>query len=506
MTARKLLRAGGRSSKGPLQIDKKDLEKIDTEEIWAGYNTLDDDFQSMQMAELFYGRYAKPRTVGAGDAMRIIGGVLLYQDRTEIKLGCPVSTKGGRFDSLHFPKDFCTQAKNVNAYGVDPMFAATRLNNDEQEPLLYEPKLGQFKGVFYNTTTELSATNTPYAFYRDEELGGGWDVFLDATASEAAIRRLMWYLRAARYLDGKTKSVTMRIPMHHTKANAIVDLRVKLNFQPDGGIHPDVDLRTIPLDHYFEGSSEKRILFAVDVSIATASLFLCLNSLLNFLLYMLDKKNAKIKRETGVIVRRTFTIGVWDVARETTNFVAPALLVVGYSMRFAFNFRFSEQLSYDSSYRWYDQVSSDARILLPRRRGDAPAPLEGYPLGAFRHQLSRDASEAKTFLDFLQYVDDMGMLYYTYSMVQIPIVMLIVANISRLMGYFEGFFPLMRAMQRSIDPVLMLAVVMLLYCVGCGFALHLVVGDRLETYRTMLSSIEFTGEFQLGEVMGITHA
>ena len=220
--------------------------------------------------------------------------------------------------------------------------------------------------------------------------------------------------------------------MHHTKADALADLRVKFNFQSDGGIHPAIDFRTIPLDHYFDGSSERLILFAVDVFIATVSFVLCLNSLLNFLLYMRDLSNAEIKRETGVIVRRTFTIGVWDVARETTNFVAPALLVVGYSMRFTFNFRFSEQLSYDSSYRWYDQESADARILLPKRRGDAPAPLEGYPLGAFRHQLSRDASEAQTFVDFLQNVDNMGMLYYTYSMMQFPIVMLIIANISRL--------------------------------------------------------------------------
>jgi len=97
------------------------------------------------------------------------------------------------------------------------------------------------------------------------------------------------------------------------------------------------------------------------------------------------------------------------------------------------------------------------------------------------------------------------MLYYTYSMMQFPIVMLIIANISRLMGYFEGFFPLLRAMQRSVEPVLLLAVVMMLCCVGCGFALHLIVGDRVKTYQTMLSSIEFMGEFQLGEMIGITH-
>ncbi|XRB21998.1 hypothetical protein RI054_29g118480 [Pseudoscourfieldia marina] len=185
VTARKLLRASGRSSNGPLQIQKKDADAPGSKEIWAGYNTLDDDFESMQMAELFYGNYTKPRVVGAGSAMRIIGGVVISQEHSDIRMGCS-HKRGGRFDSLLPVKNFCSPPANANAYGANPIFSLSVMNNGEDESVLYDPKFRRLVDAFYNTTSELSETKQPYAFYRGTEISGGWEVFLDATASEAA--------------------------------------------------------------------------------------------------------------------------------------------------------------------------------------------------------------------------------------------------------------------------------------------------------------------------------
>ena len=132
---------------------------------------------------------------------------------------------------------------------------------------------------------------------------------------------------------------------------------------------------------------------------------------------------------------------------EAMQLAIPICLLAASVVHFVYFFAYVRSFTYERNYRWYDgDGSAEARILLPKRLADPQPPVEGYPRGAWRHNLPVDLSERDAYLALLDKVDVMSTLNGWYLVLQVPILLGIAANIVRHIVELPTLYPYMRTL------------------------------------------------------------
>lgn len=540
--SRKLLRISTNKKNSVAQSSGKDSRIVAKagqdgfDESWSGYEKVDPASYDDDKRVLQYTSYTRPRTLGATKQLRIVGGVLVTQNRVSLDAGCrgrrasawtkesAMGSSRWRFSDLYSSIECANRLVVGGAYGYDSMFARLDLprgvhDNDvtggRYPGGLYKPVFRSIRHAFYNAS-EIAAPDIPFAFYerhydgkkgiRSADVENAlFDVYLDGTLMENRARLLLSYLYHSRFVDRRTKSIDIRVLLHHEQMQVLVDTRVHMEINEQGNIQSSTKTWKIPLIDYFDTSSPQSVLlFVVDVLIAVLAVVLCVSLVGDARRFAHLLHEAIVRRLQQRIVRRHFLVDMWALAVEAVQLAIPICLLAASVVHFVYFFAYVRTFTYERNYRWYDgDGSAAARILLPKRLADPQPPVEGYPRGAWRHTLPADLTERDAYLALLDKVDVMSTLNGWYLVLQVPIILGIATNIVRHFFRLPYMYPYMRTMQRSLPGIANLAGFIIFSTVLSSYAFYLLLGDRVEKYSRANHSIQNLAEYQVGDSSGL---
>ena len=491
--------------------------------------------------------YTRPRTFGATGQLRVIGGVLITQRRAAVAVGCRdlhvraglISLGGSRGRFTDLSRDMpCSSHVADSAYGFDPMFTRLDLPKGAMDPAttlranggLYKPSLHDVREAFYNEVTELtpvtppSTRNVPFGFFpRDYDNKNSsiprrqtvsstniesalYDVYLDGTLTRESASRLLSYLHFSRFVDRRSRLIDIRVLMYSAASEILVDARVNMRVNAHGEVHSSTEIWKVPLFDYFDGTPENVGLFVFEILIGALALVLCASSIGDARRFAHLLHDSVMRRLQQHISHRHFIVDASMIMVEAMQLAIPICLLAASVVHFVYFFAYVRSFTYERNYRWYDgDGSAEARILLPKRLADPQPPVEGYPRGAWRHNLPVDLSERDAYLALLDKVDVMSTLNGWYLVLQVPILLGIAANIVRHIVGLPTLYPYMRTLQRGIPDFLTLIGTTVLCTTLHAYALHLLIGYRTGMFRSARRAVESLSAYTIGDVSGLLY-
>ena len=487
----------------------------------------------------YVGYTTRARSFGAASRLRVVGGVLVTQRRTARRAGCRGrtmlgrgrdtsnirdaltmdSSEANRFEQLYRELQ-CSILDTGGAFGFDAMFArmdfpsdvtSTSSSGENSFHALYNPALPFVKQAFYNST-EFGDSGLPFAFFErayDENTvsadveGALFDVYIDGTLMEDRAKLLLSYLQASRFVDQRTRFVDFRFLLHNVPEEVLADVRVRISIDAHSRISTEADVWKLSLFDYF-GTARRAAWFAVELLVAAFAIALCVSSIGDMRQFLHLLHASLIRRLQGRIVRRHFLLDAWTIVVDVLKLAIPLSMLSASIVRFVFFFGHVRNFTYERNYRWYDgDGSAAARILLPKRLAGPQPPLVGYPRGAFRHTMTSDFSDRDAYLQLLDRVDDMHVLSTLYSLLQVPILLGIAANIARQCFSLSMLYPFMLTLRRSLPSIATVVIVLIGFVAGCSYILHLLAGDRVAEYSRVLHAVDKFADFQLDREEGM---
>ena len=147
----------------------------------------------------------------------------------------------------------------------------------------------------------------------------------------------------------------------------------------------------------------------------------------------------------------------------------------------------------------------EARILLPLRSGPAAEPSEGEPLGVRRHLLPPDAGPRAMYFDVLAHIDAMQAAHGASRLLIVVMTLLGFATLLRRLSQFKGPAPVVRSLFSSLQDLVTVAAISLGTTFSSALALHMLVGDRMESFARLRDAFETMLEVMFSGLSGLRH-
>ena len=519
------------------------LKPYITEEKWGGYDTLrlmetasrhrryDENEKERQFVH--YSGYTRPRVFGVMGQLRLIGGVLITQRRNNNhKAGCRRRNQrlSSRFENFFYNTEWCSSSRTteVGAFGVDPTFQMLKfppsladtaieasfdgkMSSTTSLRSLYKSALREKRDAYFNAS-EIADNNLAYAYFsRNHEDSGKrlstdmqhalFDVYLDGALMQERAKVLISHLYLARFVDSKSQVVDVRAIFHNKPLDVLVDFRVRMHLHAHGKMSITTEAFKVPLFDYFRDGSMRRLgLFIVEVIVAAVGVLLFASSIGDFRRFVHLLHDSIIRRLQQRVVHRHFMVDAWSIAVQALQLTVPLCLLAANIVHFVYYFAYVRDFTYERNYRWYDgDGSAGARMLLPKRRASPQPPVEGYPMGAWRHTLPTDTSERDAFLALLEKVDVMSLLNGWYLVLQVPILLGIASMIARHFFGLSMMYPYMRTLHRGLSDFATVIGVITLCTVLCAYSLHIIIGDRISLYDRFHRAVGSLAVYYIGD-------
>ena len=364
----------------------------------------------------------------------------------------------------------------------------------------------------YFNASEIADNNLAYAYFsRNHEDSGKrlstdmqhalFDVYLDGALMQERAKVLISHLYLARFVDSKSQVVDVRAIFHNKPLDVLVDFRVRMHLHAHGKMSITTEAFKVPLFDYFRDSSMRRLcLFIVEVIVAAVGVLLFASSIGDFRRFVHLLHDSIIRRLQQRVVHRHFMVDAWSIAVQALQLTVPLCLLAASIVHFVYYFAYVRDFTYERNYRWYDgDGSAGARMLLPKRRASPQPPVEGYPMGAWRHTLPTDTSERDAFLALLEKVDVMSLLNGWYLVLQAPILLGIASMIARHFFGLPMMYPYMRTLHRGLSDFATVIGVITLCTVLCAYSLHIIIGDRISLYDRFHRAVGSLAVYYIGD-------
>jgi len=194
---------------------------------------------------------AIPRKRYLATANRIVGGVLLMQERYQ---------RGECSNSSRFPgfSSCCATGKlSKDPFGADPVFLKnSTLNTD---PLIYDSKQ-----LYYNLSdpSQVSPLELPYGFRhfesRELEIMSGFPVYLDVNLGNARAKQMLNYMREGFFLDSESSKLNVFVVTYNADFKTFANTKMTFTFELGGRISMVYLVQTFRVESYDSSEDDLR--------------------------------------------------------------------------------------------------------------------------------------------------------------------------------------------------------------------------------------------------------
>ena len=338
-----------------------------------------------------------------------------------------------------------------------------------------------------------------------------FDVYLSTTLMRNRADLLMWYLLLARYVDPYTRDVTIRIPMHSTNDNMLVDVKITFKYLKSGKFVTSSVVRRININYWFDGQLKNLLMFLGEIMVAIVATKLAYDLGRSTIRELHEAANA-LERQARMRVHVNLrlihiTDQYWDAVIQLFNAFVPLLLVLAMALRCFVMFTHLRKFQYANHYKWYDgEGSSQMRILLPKRDAPLESPPEGYPRGSFRHTLAPDPSEKDANLKMIDDIDTIGRYADFGTFMAVPVFVFALILLMNSLGRMPGFMPFIASISRGAPALIALAIVFAICLFVCAAGMHFTLGTDIEVHSRYLSSFDGLAAFIFGDPEAMLYA
>jgi len=299
-TRRRLLAAGG--GKGGETFEKTEQLYIENEEEYYGYRIVAGNEYTSQLMELGStgGLITRNRYLGGPDRNRVLGGLLIHQEREGINTSyCDLSSKGamwGRLPGAKFTKlsSDCLQReflRGIDDNGTWEDIWETQMSDPlhpfGSDPIwvrssdLFNEEMGGAESDFYNMTEGSLEVNqfskSMFAHFLREMPGKktGFPVYIDCALDEVRLAQLLVYIEDSNYIDRRSSKITIQMAVYNPEARVFGYGKALIHRDMNGVFHQTFQFNALPaMDYELSTLSGKLDMLQENTAVICLALYL----------------------------------------------------------------------------------------------------------------------------------------------------------------------------------------------------------------------------------------